>query len=129
MGVFTLRCVLFKTLADATIANLMSDNYVDAYITKRLTQPNGTYNDPKKYKIALSDIKLTGTAGVNGVTNSFAAALWALDFSLKYMSIGGFFASFYTPFTASNESVLGAAPYFGPQALYYGLLFANYAVS
>ncbi len=102
MGVFTLRCVIFKNLEQATIANLMSDTYVDAYITKRLTQPNGTYNDPSKYPIAFSDIRLTGTAGVDGVTNSFAAALWALDFSLKFMSIGGHFASFYTPFSASN---------------------------
>lgn len=129
MGIFTLRCVIFKNSADVTIANLMNDTYVDTYIKNRLTQPNGTYNDPYLYPIALSDIRLTNTTGVDGVTNSFAAALWALDFSLKYMSIGGYFASFYTPFTSSNQSVLGASPYFGPQALYYGLLFANYAIS
>ena len=86
-GVFTLRCVIFKTLADATIANLMSETYVDAYITERLTQPNGTYNDPKKYKIALSDIRLTGTAGVNGVTNSFANGIKFTLYSTHHLTL------------------------------------------
>jgi len=130
-GVFSLRCVIFKKAADVTISNLMNDSYVDTYITKRLTQPNGNYNNPYNYPIALTDIRLTNVsaAGVDGVTNSFAAALWALDFSLKYMSIGGYFASFYTSFSNNNQSVLGPSPYFGPQGLYYGLLFANYAIS
>jgi hypothetical protein len=76
----------------------MNDTYVDAYIKKRLTQPNGTYNDPRNYKYGFNDIRLTDTVGIDGVTNSFAAALWALDFSLNFMSIRGYLLSFYTNF-------------------------------
>ena len=103
LGIFTLRCVIYKNISDATISNLMNDTYVDGYIKKRLTQPNGTYNDPSAYTYAFSDIRLTDTVGINGVTNSFAAAIWALDFSLKFMSIKGYFSSFYSSFAATSN--------------------------
>jgi hypothetical protein len=32
------------------------------------------------YPTGFSDIKLTDGMGINGVTNSMAAALWAIDF-------------------------------------------------
>ncbi len=36
--------------------------------------------------------------------------------------------NFYNPFVPSNQSVIGSAPNFEPGAIYYGILFAIYAI-
>jgi hypothetical protein len=80
------------------------------------------------YNVAINDIRLTNDSGVDGVTNSFAAALWALDISIAFTAMSGISINFYNPLTPSNQSVFGAAPNFEPGAIYYGLLFAIYAL-
>lgn len=79
----------------------------------------------------LSDLKLVeDPMGVNGLTNSFAAAIWATEFIMEWIIAGGFRVHFYNPITnASYQSVLGQLPTFAPSALYYGLMtgiLANY---
>lgn len=74
-------------------------------------------------------MKITNDSGINGITNSFAAALWAIDISAAFTTMGGRFINFYNSLNVSYQSVLGKAPYFSPGALYHGLLFAIYALS
>lgn len=80
------------------------------------------------YYVGISEIRLTNDSGVHGVTNSFAAALWALDISVEFASMGGYFINFYNPLTPSNQSVFGAGPGFEPGAIFYGSLFAVMAL-
>ena len=127
-GYFSFRCIIFTNIADATIANLLSDTYVDQYITNRVTGLDGTYYDPWNYYLAFNDIQLTNSIGVDGVTNSFAAALWTLDFALKASSLTINPVLFHSPLTASFQSILGVPPYYSPSAIYYGLLMANLAM-
>jgi hypothetical protein len=75
--------------------------------------------------IGFNDIRLTNDTGVDGVTNTFAAAIWALDISLRFASRGGSFIRHYSPFSPSNQSILGMPPYYQPSPIYYGLLMAN----
>ena len=107
---FSFRCIIFKNITDVTISNLLSDTYVDQYITNRVTGLDGTYYDPWDYYIAFNDVRLTNSIGVDGVTNSFAAALWTLDFALTsaYLTINP--VMFHAPLTPSYQSVFGVPP-------------------
>ena len=40
------------------------------------------YSDFSRMFLGINDIKLTTGDGVDGLTNTFAAALWALDITL-----------------------------------------------
>jgi hypothetical protein len=82
-GHFTIRCIIFKNIADATIPNLLSDTYTKLYLANRF-YVNSTFSwtNFNYYPLGISDIKLTDGMGVDGVTNSMAAALWAIDFIL-----------------------------------------------
>lgn len=71
---------------------------------------------------------MTNDSGIHGVTNSFAAALWALDISMEFAVLSGSYINFYNTLLPSNESVLGPEPTFGPSSIYYGILFAAYAL-
>ena len=79
---FTFRCIVFKNNSLATIDNLLHENYSRVYLRNRLVDANKKLIDFLTYPIAISDIRLTNDSGVNGVTNSFAAALWALDITV-----------------------------------------------
>jgi hypothetical protein len=69
-------------------------------------------------------MKLSDGNGINGVTNTFAAALWALDISIEFALLGGGNIKFPIDVNADNyQSVLGPAPSHTPNPIYYGLLF------
>ena len=125
---FTFRCIVFKNSSDATIANLMSETYSSVYLQNRLVDASNTTINMGKYAVAINDIRLTNDSGVDGVTDSFAAALWALDISMAFSSMSGYSINFYSPLNDTNQSVIGAAPYFQSGAIYYGLLFALYSL-
>ena len=67
--------------------------------------------------------------GVDGVTNSFAAAIWALDTSLSFFAMNGKYIDFFTTFNSSYQSVIGSAPEFEPSPIYYGLLLGIYCLT
>lgn len=71
---------------------------------------------------------MTTGDGIFGVTNSFAAALWALDTAVEFSGLGGNYINFFNTFSPSNQSILGPAPLFEPTPLYYGLLFGILAL-
>jgi hypothetical protein len=127
-SVFTFRCILFKDPSQATIANLLSEEYSGVYLKNRMRDASNVTLDFTSYPISINEMRLTNDGGVFGVTNSFAAALWALDISLEFAFMGGISICFYNPLLASNQSVFGAGPDFAPGALYYGLLAAAYAL-
>lgn len=107
---FSFRCIVFKNSSDATIANLLSETYSSVYLKKRLVDETNTTIDMASYAVAINDIRLTNDSGVDGVTNSFAAALWALDIGMAFASMSGYSISFHSPLTASFQPVLGTAP-------------------
>lgn len=89
---------------------------------------NGSPINAFSYLVSINDIRLTNDSGIDGITNSFAAALWAVDISMELAILSGCFINFYNPMGSSNQSFFGAAPSFDPSALYYGALFAIYAM-
>lgn len=65
------------------------------------------------YYVGINDIRLVDGNGVDGVTNTFAAAIWALDIAISLASIGGSFINFHNSFSSSNyQSVFGPGPGF-----------------
>lgn len=65
---------------------------------------------------------------VDGVTNSFAAAIWAIDFSLEWYFMSGYRLDFFNSFKDTHQTLLGSGPYFNPSHLYTALLFLNSAI-
>jgi hypothetical protein len=51
------------------------------------------------YYVGINDIRLVDGNGVDGVTNTFAAAIWALDIAISLASIGGSFINFHNSFS------------------------------
>ncbi len=51
-------------------------------MTRRFTIGNITYNNFVNAPMVISDIKFVEGDGIDGITNSFAAALWAIDFAI-----------------------------------------------
>ncbi len=82
-GHYTVRCVVFPDPNKITIEGILSDNATKYYLRERF-RVNDTYaySDFSKLSLGINDIKLTTGFGVDGVTNTFAAALWALDIIL-----------------------------------------------
>jgi len=65
------------------------------------------------YYIGINDIRLVSGSGVDGVTNTFAAAIWALDTAISFASLGGSFIQFHNFFTSANyQSLFGPGPGF-----------------
>lgn len=92
---------------------------------------NGTsyLNDVADYIAVISDVRLIEDAAeIDGVTNSFAAAIWAIDFSLEWFFMSGFKLDFYNSFKAQHQTLLGSGPEFQPSHLYSALLFLNSAL-
>jgi hypothetical protein len=125
---FTFRCIIFPNSSQATISNILNESSSGDFLRKRLLDASGKTLDLAAYYVGINDIRLTNDSGINGVTNSFAAALWALDISLEFAAMSGYFMSFFNPLIASNHSIFGPGPDFNPTAIYYGLLFAVYAL-
>jgi len=80
-GIYTFQPTIFTNPALATIPNLLSDNYTKGYIKRRATVNSSfAYTNFVGYKVAFSQVKIVGEKGIDGITNTFAAALWWLDF-------------------------------------------------
>jgi hypothetical protein len=64
--------------------------------------------------------------GVPGLTDSFAACIWAIEISMEFFFINGFRIDFYSSFqTGSKQTLFGPAPTFAPSSLYTTLLFLD----
>jgi hypothetical protein len=125
---FTFKSILFKNSTEATIDNLMSDHYSIGYLQRRLVNELGEVISIKDFYVGISEIKQISGSGIDGVTNTFASALWALDIAIEYAAMGGFFINFYNPLTPSNQSFFGPGPQFEPSPMYYGVLFGVWAL-
>lgn len=125
---FTFRCILFLNISQATIPNLLSETYSKIFLKNLFVDQNGNPINAFRYLVAINEIRMTNNSGIDGVTNSFAAALWAIDISMELAILSGCFINFYNPMGPSNQSLFGAAPNFNPTPLYYGVLFAVYAM-
>lgn len=86
-------------------------------------------DDVANYLVIINDIRFVedGTV-IDGVTNSFAAAIWAIDFSLEWFFMSGYRLDFYSSFKAAHQTILGSGPEFQPTHLYSALLFLNSAI-
>jgi hypothetical protein len=91
---------------------LLSETHSSVYLKQRLVDNTNTTIDMASYSVAINDIRLTNDSGVDGVTNSFAAALWALDIGMAFASMSGYSINFHSPLTDSHQTVLGTAPHF-----------------
>ncbi len=81
------------------------------------------YSDFSKTKVGINDIRITTGEGVDGVTNTFAAAVWALDIILEFMLMNSMEIDFNHEIREGNfQSILGTD--FKPTPIYYGMLFA-----
>ena len=84
------------------------------------------YNDFSTMYLGINDIKLTVEPGIDGVTNTFASAIWAIDIYLEFNLMTGWEIDFNHKIFAGNfQSILGPAPDFKPSPIYYGLIFAS----
>lgn len=62
--------------------------------------------------------------GVDGLTNTFAAALWAVDIALEFCLMSGWEIDFNHIVSEGNfQAILGPPPSLKPTPLYYGLIF------
>lgn len=78
--------MIFKDPADLTIENLMDDTYTRGYISNRKKTSDSTSltEDDMMYQLfAFSKVQLIEGDGIDGVTNTFAAAVWFIDFVLE----------------------------------------------
>lgn len=83
------------------------------------------YNDFSNLWLGINDIRLTTGDGVDGVTNTFAAALWALDIVMEFILLNGWEIDFNHEVRVGNfQSILGPLPDLKPTPMYYGLMFA-----
>jgi hypothetical protein len=126
MGHYTARCIVFKDPTKMTIDQILSDNATKYYLEKRFTvNESYAYNDFSYLWLGINDIKLTTGDGVDGLTNTFAAALWAIDITMEFILMNGWEIDFNHFFKATNyQSLFTPSPEFKPTALYYGLMFA-----
>lgn len=127
-GIFTVRGVVFPNISDLTINNLLSENYTTQYLQRRFTRNGRNYiGNFMSYDVFFQDLRLVNNYdGVDGLTNSFAAAIWAVEIIMEWTIINGRRIHFFNPMqNASFQSVLGQAPNYNPQALFYGLILAN----
>jgi hypothetical protein len=86
-------------------------------------------NDLTNYLGAINDIRLTNDSiGVDGLTNSFAAAIWAIEMSMEFYYANGFRIDFYNPMlNGSFQNIYGPPPLYTPTIMYSALLFINQA--
>jgi hypothetical protein len=126
-GHYTVRCIVFKDPSKITLEGILSDNATKYYLKERFTiNETYAYSDFSKLWMTISDIKLTTGNGVDGLTNTFAAAIWAVDIILEFVIMNGWEIDFNHEIRDGNfQSVLGPLPSLKPSPLYYGLIFAT----
>lgn len=62
---------------------MLSDNYTKGYLVRRF-KVNSSYSFTNFSKLtSLSRVRLVDGEGIDGVTNSFAAAIWWIDFLME----------------------------------------------
>ena len=90
---------------------------------------SGVLDYVKNSSVIISHMKLHYGNGIDGLTNTFASALWAADFIFQWMSMGGyqiFFdvdligGGFQSPFNSNNN--LAGSPPLVVWPIYYALL-------
>lgn len=90
--------------------------------------PDLSYASFQDYPTAFSSVKFMEGDGVDGVTNTMAAAIWYVDFFLEaalyYMYDVNWEGDIYS---GNYQSFLGPAPSYTPSAIYYAMIFANLA--
>lgn len=130
-GFFTLRAVVFSDPTLLTIGNLLSDNYTSQFIKRRMTVGGTSYiKDFNLYLGGINDIRLVDDPmGVPGLTDSFAAAIWAIEFMMEFFYVDGFRIDFYNSFKqGSKQGIFGTSGGYTPTPIYPALLLANLAV-
>jgi len=122
-GYFTARAIVFQNTSLLTIANLLSEQYTQQYLLNRFTVNGNNYFTA--FAMGINDMRLVAADnGIDGLTNSFAAAIWAIEMSMEFAIMGGIRMDFFNPVAnASYQSVIGQAPLYNPSSLYYALLF------
>lgn len=93
---------------------------------------NGTsyLKDFASYFGSINDIRLVeDPVGVPGLTNSFAACIWAIEFAMEFFFASGFRINFFTTFAnGSYQGPFGPGPEFAPTGIYYAMMMVNLVV-
>jgi hypothetical protein len=122
--VFTVKCLIFNT-TNITVSDVLNESNYRSFIVKRFTS-NGQMINPVGGNIMITEALLCPGYGVDGVTNGLVSALWAIDFSIEFALFGGKGIKFVTDIATGNyHSMLGPAPTYAPNPIYYGLLFLS----
>jgi hypothetical protein len=74
---------------------------------------------------SISKLQLVEGDGIDGVTNTFAATVWLVDFIIEALISNFVFVDVAN--TGAYQRVLGEPPGFKPTPLYYGLMFISLA--
>lgn len=108
-GFFTVRGVVFDNSSSLTIDNLLSDEYTTDFLIKRFNVNGFSFlNDVASFVVVINDLRLTEDAlTIDGITNSFAAAIWAIDISLEWFFMSGYRLDFYNSFKNTHQTLLG----------------------
>lgn len=124
-GIFTFEPIIFLDPTLATVNNLLSDNYTKGYFSRRL-RVNSTFTYTNFSQLAaLERVRLVPGQGIDGVTNTFAAAVWWIDFLMQAALHGFFDVSIEAARRSGNyQSIFGQPPLYAPTSLYYGSLMA-----
>ena len=125
---FSITGVVFPDPALLTIPNLLSSNYTKNYLLRRLII-NGTDYTSKVFSnfFLITDLRLIpGDQGIDGLTNSFAAGLWAIEMSMEFAILGGTTISFFNSLKdGSFQSGTGSPPSFKQSSLIVALYFMS----
>lgn len=130
-GLFTFRVVAFPNASELTIANLLSETYTSQFLAKRLNVGGVSYlNDLVDYLGNINDLRLVeDDIGVDGLTNSFAASIWAIEIAMEFFYLSGYQLQFFNPMLSNSfQNILGPPPNFAPTTLYSALMLINLAV-
>lgn len=121
----------FPNVSELTIANLLSENYTSQFLARRLNVGGINYlSDLVDFLGSINDIRLVeDDIGIDGLTNSFAASIWAIEIAMEFYYIGGYQIQFFSPMLNNSfQNILGPSPAFAPTTLYSALLLINLAV-
>ena len=107
---------------------MLDDNYTRGYLERRAKiTPLISYSS-FNFGASLQRVRLVNGEGIDGITNSFAAAIWWIDFLMESVFYEFFDVSIEGAIRNGNfQSLLGPPPTFTPTSLYYASLFFIYA--
>jgi hypothetical protein len=98
-GIFTMRGTVFPNASSLTVSNLMSDNYTYQYLRNRLIINGTDYSrQVYSYYVSFNELKLIDDPSANNTdADKFAAGIWAIDFFMEWMILGGLRVDFFSP--------------------------------